>query len=249
MKRRLLVPLIFSISVSGMEENAGRTLAETVGAYIQEISRYVDMTALDGVTIAVDYAEALVGLDRGYETSYRLTPSSELVLGVAMAPLVRRDGVIKSHLVLNANFIYALAEPGHQEFAQALYLLAHECAHVELNMATDRTYPNTLLQTDYEDAYEAYRQGTAHVCWDEYGACRISANFGRDPQSDYAEVFIHHLRETPVRANEAIRAYRTHHDHERILGEMTAYYGNLTKTACYLLGHLDGKNKAVSDTP
>ncbi|WP_320188717.1 hypothetical protein RMS29_025390 (plasmid) [Agrobacterium rosae] len=84
----------FSISVSGMEENAGRTLAETVGAYIREISRYVNMTALDGATIAVDYAEALAGLDRGYETSYRLTPSSELVQGVAMAPLVNRLGML-----------------------------------------------------------------------------------------------------------------------------------------------------------
>jgi len=239
----------FFISVSGMEENAGRTLAETVGAYIREISRYVNMTALDGVTIAVDYVEALAGLDRGYETSYRLTPSSELVQGVAMAPLVRRDGVIKSHLVLNANFIYALAEPEHQDFAQALYLLAHECAHVELNMATDRAYPNTLLQTAYEDAYEAYRHGTAHVCWDEYGACRISTNFGRDPLSDYAEVFIHHLNETQARANEAIRAYRTHHDHDRIFSEMTTYYCNLTKAACYLLGHLDGKDMSVSDVP
>ncbi|QFI70519.1 hypothetical protein [Sinorhizobium alkalisoli] len=89
-----------------MEENAGKKLAYCVGDYVRELSRYINLERLDGITIAVDYNEALLDLDRGCETDHRLTPSSELVEGVAMAPSVIRDGVLKSHLVLNAAYIF-----------------------------------------------------------------------------------------------------------------------------------------------
>ncbi|WP_283843287.1 hypothetical protein [Bradyrhizobium hereditatis] len=37
------------------------------------------MAALDGITIASDYAQALLQLNRGYETKHKLTPSESIV--------------------------------------------------------------------------------------------------------------------------------------------------------------------------
>jgi hypothetical protein len=67
------------------------------------ISSYLNLQRLDGVTVAVDYAGALAALDRGFPVSVPLKPSTELAQGVAMAPLVFRDGVVKAHLMLDAS--------------------------------------------------------------------------------------------------------------------------------------------------
>lgn len=67
------------------------------------------------MTVAFDYDEALAELDRGYETTYQLTATKGVAIGVAMAPTVIRDGVIKTHLVLNANYALSiLEEPGEE---------------------------------------------------------------------------------------------------------------------------------------
>lgn len=42
-----------------------KAFANTLAAVICEISRYIDMKTLDGVTVGVDYAQALAELDRG----------------------------------------------------------------------------------------------------------------------------------------------------------------------------------------
>lgn len=236
-----------AISVRGMEEEHGKTLAYCVGAYLGELGRHINLERLDGVTIATDYHQALLDLDRGYETTYRLTASSELVEGIAMTPSVIRDGVLKSHMVINAAFIEAL--PNHEDecYPHALHLLAHESAHVEITMMTDRAFPNTLLRTAYEDAADAFEGRAESACWDEYAACRIAAPFGRDPLDDYMDSFILHLEETKKRADDCIERYRTDYDHDRIITEVTGYYGNLIKVGAYLLGHMDGRELALDD--
>ncbi|WP_298125232.1 hypothetical protein [Brevundimonas sp.] len=85
-------------------------MGDLVASYVRAISRRINLASLDGITIAGDYAQALLELDRGYETSHTLTPSEGLAIGVAMTPSVIRDGVVKSHLVLNAGIIAALAD-------------------------------------------------------------------------------------------------------------------------------------------
>jgi len=153
-ERPISVPS-FGVSVQGMEEKAGETLAYCVGDYVRELSRYINLERLDGVTIAIDYKEALLAVDRGYETDFRLTPSSELVEGVAMAVSVVRNGVLKSHLVLNAAYIYSLPYEDDEHYAHSLHLLAHECAHVGLTMTTDKAFPDTLLKKIYDDVADA----------------------------------------------------------------------------------------------
>ena len=112
-----------------------------------------DLSHLDGVTVAYDYTQALLDLDRGYTTSHPLTPSEGHAIGVAMTPSVIRDGVIKSHVPLSAPYIAPIADGDHPHFQHALHLLAHECAHVEINHKFDAAGIAGNLLTDAIKAY------------------------------------------------------------------------------------------------
>ncbi len=119
-----------SLRAFDTEENA-RTFGHLVGAYVRELSRHFDLASLDGITVAYDYAQALLDLDRGYATSFKLTPSDGIVLGVAMTPAVMRNGNLKSHMLFNADILRPLEDDKSDLHGLALHTLAHECAHVE----------------------------------------------------------------------------------------------------------------------
>ena len=114
-------------SMRGFETKQRATeFGQLVGAYIHEFSRDFDLSQLDGVTIAYDYVQALLDLDRGYETSHRLTPSDTHVIGIAMTPCVMRGSNLKSHIILDANFLVLLESTDHDDFGLALHMLAHD---------------------------------------------------------------------------------------------------------------------------
>ena len=124
----------FGVNVRGQfpSEEDARKLGTVVGGWVREFSRVFDLSRLDGVTVAEDYAQALAQLDRGRETSETLTASSGSVVGVGMTPAVLRDGLLKSHIVLNANHVWAIQDATLEGFQLAVHLVAHECAHVEV---------------------------------------------------------------------------------------------------------------------
>ena len=49
------------------EEHA-RAFGDLVAIYVRSLSCYIALTALEGIKIAFDYAQALLDLDRGYDT-------------------------------------------------------------------------------------------------------------------------------------------------------------------------------------
>lgn len=220
-----------------------------VGSFIRELSRYIDLNSLDGITIAANYEQALLELDRGYETKHELTPSEEHAIGVAMTPAVVRDGKIKSHIVLNASYATPLKNDAHEDFDQALHLLAHECAHVEVTQRFNAAFPGSLLQRAPQDAHDAIRWQIILACWDEYAVTWISAPIGRDPTDGYEEVFIGALDKIKAQANELIKAYRLHRDINKVLFDVYGAYGDLMKFAAYHLGNLRGKDLALQDRP
>lgn len=230
----------FSISFLGIDEEAANRFGQVLGRYIQEISRYIDLCSLDGVTVALDYPAALAQLDRGYETSHVLTPTTDFATGVAMAPAVMRDGAIKSHIVLNAEYVFVLEDDEHELWPEIRYLLAHECAHVAVTRAMDTAFPGTLLRQPYDDMISGCRGQIIEACWDEYAASRISAIFGADQTSSLEKTLVVALRETRNHADHHIRQYRLHCDHGQVLLDVFRQYGNLMKFASYLIGHLHG---------
>lgn len=203
------------------------------------ISQSIDLTNLDGVTVAFDYDEALAELDRGYDTTYTLTATKDAAIGVAMAPTVIRDGVIKTHLVLNANYALSiLEEPGEKTeyFWQSLHLVAHECAHVEVTAAFDRSFPGFLLQKTHSNLLDNMRWQVILATWDEYAVCRIVGTIGYDPADGYLETLVKVLGDVRGQCYEMIKAYRTHGDVGQVAAEVYGKLGDLLKFASYFLG-------------
>lgn len=240
--------LQISISAFDTEERATE-FGMLVGTYVFELSRYFNLSSLDGLTIAYDYRQALLDLDRGYETSHRLTPSDTHAIGIAMTPTVMREGHLKSHIVLDANFLVALKAPDHEEYSLALHILAHECAHVEVTHRFNAAFPLMLLQQARTNLREAYRWQVILACWDEYAASWLSAQYGRDPTEGYEDTLIQSLDDTRQRANKLIAEYRTHGKVDQILGDIYLAYGDLMKFAAYHLGNLAGRDLRPTDMP
>ncbi len=242
--------LSFSLSARGFkDEQNARNIAHTVGACINALSSHFDLSGLDGVTVAHDYAQALLDLDRGYVSARQLTPTTGQTVGVAMTPSVLRAGTLKSHIVFNARFVEAIKDGEHEAFPFALHLIVHECAHVEITSKFDSAFPGVLLRKNYADLRIHYRWDCILGCWDEYAATRWSAGLGYDPTDAYEETFIKYLTQTRDAANERIKAYRIHGDVDKALSEVYGTYGQLLKYAAYHVGNLDGQGVAPQDRP
>lgn len=240
--------LQFSYIGFASEQEAHQLHAALQGC-ITTISRLLNLERLDGVTVAYDYPAALVNLDRGFEASAPLRPSTELVEGVAMAPAVMRDGVLKARLVLNASYVNVLdGEDSNPERARFIsYLLAHECAHVHDLRARDMAIPGVYLRQQLPDYEAALRFQTSSACWDEYAACRLSATFNPDHIRYYQQVFLEVLDGARDRANQRIRDYLDHRDQQRVVGEVATEYRSLMTYASYMIGHLAGLERDLPE--
>lgn len=230
------------------EENA-RRFGNLIAMWVRELSRTIDLTDLDGITIAYDYNQALLDLDRGYPTSHKLTPSEEFAFGVAMTPAVMRDGKVKSHIVLNGGVIRPLEDEKHEAFRLAIHTLAHECAHVEVTKRFNDAFPGVLLQTKAPSVHQHCRWEIIKSCWDEYAVTQICATFGEDPTAGYEETFLSVLKATRPKAIRLIQEYRLHQNLEQIVPEIYGAYGTLMKFASYHLGNMAGCGLSVNDLP
>ncbi len=236
-------PESFPVSARGF---ADATEAEDFARYIaltvRLISQYMDLSRLDGITVAFDYDDALAELDRGYEPSRPLTRTSgDRMIGVAMAPAVIRDGVVKAHLVFCAPFVLPIKDEKHEYFSQALYLVAHECAHIAELKCRDERFPGKILQVPITDREEEFFAPIVESLWTEYAACRLSAVFGREQASAYEECFVGALEAARDEANTAIRAYRWHGDVNRVIEDAGRPLVEPLRLAAYLIGHIDGR--------
>lgn len=243
-------PEQFPISLRGFEnEDRAKNVGNLIGSYIRELSRYIDLSGLDGVTIAFDYAQALQELDRGFETSHRLTPTDGDAVGIAMTPRVKRAGKVKSHIVIMAELAGFLEDPEGEQFKWVLHTLAHECAHVEITARFDTAFPGVLLAKAYDNMLDGLRWKVILACWEEYAANWISATVGENRIEADETVFLRRLEKARSEANTLIKEYRIHGDVNRILTEVFSVYGDLMKFACYQLGTMRGRALTLDDLP
>ncbi|WP_291850645.1 hypothetical protein [Bradyrhizobium sp.] len=246
----LTAPENISVGLRGFDtEDHAHAFGNLIATYVRTLSRYFDLSTLDGITVAFDYTQALLDLDRGYDTKYKLAPSEGIAFGIAMTPAVMREGKIKSHMLFNASVLLPLEDEKHELHQQALHMLAHECGHVEVTERYNAAFPGVLLQSNSPNAHAHFRSDITKACWDEYAVTWICAPFGRQPTEDYEETFLTALTKTRSRANDLIKAYRLHADIEQITAEVYGAYGELMKFACYHLGNMTGLGLTLKDLP
>lgn len=236
-------PPSFSVQARGFDDAETATkVATLVGKIIRELGRYIRLQSLDGVTVAFDYDQALLDLDRGYESSHRLQATNSHVLGVAMTPSVIRDGELKSHILVRAPVLLPLLDDADQEgIRAAVHVLAHECGHVEVTRQFEQCFPGVILRSQLP-LLDTLRWDTIFAVWDEYAVTWISASFGSDQTDGYNQTLLADLKALDDLNNKLIRAYRVHGNVDQILSEVYRNCGNLLKFGGYCLGNLRGKN-------
>jgi hypothetical protein len=244
-------PLSFKVRLCGFDdEPQARVFGDLIGATIIDISRLLDVERLHGITVAYDYDKALAQLDRGYQAIRPLSRTADSrLLGVAMAVPVLRNGSVKAHLVLDARFVLPLQDETSEYFEQALYLVAHECGHIEDLKHRDESFPGTILQQQITKYEEAVLDPVASAFWEEYAACRASTALGSGQAAIYEQNFVSVLAAARDDANAAIRSYRWHADISRVLEEAGRPLCEPLRMAAYLLGHLDGLNQGWDAVP
>lgn len=228
-------------------EESARKLAIHTQDLVVELSGYFDLRTLDGVTIAEDYGQAMSDLDRGYQTTHVLTATKDIATGVAMSPRVIRGGELKTHILLDASIIKPLADTKDPGFAQALYVLAHECAHVEVTARFDSAFPGELLRRKFSRLEQKLQWDVILPAWEEYAACRKSFGIGADQTESYEQILLGYLEKTPAENNAAISAYRKDLNGDQLLVEVYRVHGDLLKVASYYLGHLAGGGESWED--
>ncbi|MBL4758950.1 MAG: hypothetical protein JKY32_15365 [Rhizobiales bacterium] len=234
------------------DEEFAKSLLYKTASTLAVISRDIDLTKLDGLTISHDYDKSLVELDRGYQTNHVLTATKDVAIGVAMTPCVMRNGKVLSHMVFNAPYIFGILEEEGQEteaFNTSLHLLVHESAHVEVTASFDDVFPGWLLQHKHSDVVDNLRWQFILASWEEYMVCRICGNIGYDPLDGYAETFISVLASTKANCIEAIKSYRIHSNVDEVICSVYGHLCNLLKYASYFLGALHGIGREMNEFP
>ncbi|NSX89057.1 hypothetical protein G6L86_25885, partial [Agrobacterium tumefaciens] len=93
------------VEVLGIQNEYGaECLRLGVKDLVIEIGRHIDISTLDGITVAVDYDAALRGLDRGIEgIRPEERTNDEGLVGVGKSVVVKRGDEFKTHIVLLAD--------------------------------------------------------------------------------------------------------------------------------------------------
>ena len=234
------IPSSLKMSAHGFpDEEYAKDALQKFYSIISEISQRIDISNLDGVTVSFDYEKSLAELDHGYDTDYTLTPTKDVGFGVAMAPNVFRDGKLRTHLVFNAPGVLRLLEnPGEDTelFSLSLYIIIHECAHVEVAAKLDQCFPGILLRKEHNNILDHMRWQAILPTWEEYAVCKIAGTSGHDQTEEYLETLCKVLEKTRSDCFERIRRYRIHCRLEQIVAEVYNKLGDLMKYASYFLG-------------
>jgi hypothetical protein len=236
------VPMCFR----GFEQDAAEAHASMLGWLLNEIGKIIDISTLDGMTIAFDYDDALAHLHRGYETIRTLTKTTEFGTGVAMTPAVLRDGILKSHIVISGGIALMLKDEGQQNVKLAIHAVAHECAHVEITAAYDKSFPDETLRKFHDTIMESWRWDVIKACWEEYAACRIASDFGHDPLPGYEETFVLAHSQTDKKVMQLVRDFDGG-GADPLVGQVFGCYGTMMKFACYMMGAMAASGKTLAD--
>lgn len=149
----------YSYSVSfrdfGDEAYAQR-VAESLNEAVKAFGGYLPTNRLDGITFAVDYAAALQELDRGLGVDRGIDPSAGAnPNGVAMPLAVRRDGGIKTHIILRGHLAEQLISEDESLSGEAISVICYCLGTNAFNALLEGKFPGTLL-APYADPYEGW---------------------------------------------------------------------------------------------
>ena len=231
------------------DQTAADKIAATLYTVTESLVQMMPFDRLDGITFAADYPAALRDLDRGFPVTAHLQPTTEEYgVGFAMAPLVVRDGICKTHIVMRGEIGHSLINEDESIWRTALHVLVGQLAHTACTQILDESLPGVLLKR-IDDRYDAFLYACIHSAWTGYFTARASAAFYPVGGLSQQELLLSVLKRAQNDIPTARLAYRFHGNIDRLLEVVMPRIADILRFSGSVLGHYDGLEKSFFDDP
>lgn len=241
------VPIRFPLHFpDSADEETAKRIGAAVQAIVSAVSELIPLGRLEGITFANDYEGALARLDRGFGATTPLRPMDEKFgLSVAMAPIVLRDGILKTHIVMMGGIGHALIGRDERNRGRAIYMLITQLAQAGCLELVEQALPGFNLTRI--EGFEGQRYACVDPAWSGYLASRVSAVFDEDAGPGYLELLLTALAHAQKELLDARLDYRFHGDLTKLLDISFAHIRAILTFAATLVGHYDGLEQSPFD--
>lgn len=229
------------------DEDTCERIAAHVEYLVSALSPLIPLSRLDGITFAADYPGALTTLDRG---APGLKPPTTLSVsegvGIAQAPLVIRDGIVKARIIAQAWIGQGLVSENDELVPFAVHTLAHQLAQVAMVHFTDTALPDFLLRP-VPDALNKRLYGVVSPAPDSYFAARFAAPYApSEIEATYRKLSTEALRRLQEVIPAQRIAYRLHGDLDRLLEAVLPAVRSFLHHVATLAGHRAGLEPPIA---
>ncbi|MDE2163787.1 MAG: DUF4238 domain-containing protein, partial [Alphaproteobacteria bacterium] len=201
------------------DEETAKKIGAVASGVVFELAKVIPLNRIDGITFARDYPAALQNLDRGFTVSKPLTTTTEEgVEGVAMAPHVLRDGVVKTHIVMRGDIGHGLISDDETWRNIASQMLVAELVEAACSEMFDTALPGVLLKP-IASAFDFQRFDCVNFAWSSYISSRLSAHIARDSGAWFRDYLIRALDRASRDIPKMRYAYRFHGDVPQLMRE------------------------------
>ena len=246
------LPSCCNVNVLGWESDNNEeatAFAYAVLAWIKQLSRYLDLSRLASVKIAVNYREALENVDRGADLPSAMPTSNEYGHGGAMSLRVIKDDELWSEVVIWTNLVRQLTNPDHPEYGLARMTLIHELVHVDDLRLLTRTYPGGWRNANPSDARKRSLLPIVEPCASEYSAQRRSAFAAPEHGLDLLDMLEKALTDVGEQVRTARLSYRIDGDLDKYWSIVVERLRFLFQAIGYGIGHYDGIDAIAIEHP
>lgn len=227
-----------------------RNIRGIVENLIEFFSKRAPLSGLDGITITMEYSQALADLDRGGDLPPLTTTQLGYGIGAAQTATVIREARVKSHIVMDARIAVSWLQDDDNVASGALLIFIKMLAQA----AHDTRYADQLGNAFIEEDVMAMEFHSA-VASSPRGW--FSASYGAFVHAaaglDYADLTIDSLRAAREATTAAHLAYNASGDIEPLAVTSVEWSSAVLSHAADWLGHReglpDGSSFAGDDLP
>lgn len=239
----------YVVSFRGCADQAtANRIAEIVRVIVDQLGRHMPVRRIESITFASDYEQALKDIDRGFQASSPLTPTSvEYGMGVAMAPLVLRDYGVRCCIVMRSWLGQALLSNGDSaDWRSAVHVLGTMVARAAYIDMVDNALPGVLLEP-VADPWAAFFVRYVESVSSNYFVARSVAGINPELRSGYQELFRNALKSAFETIPAARLEYRHHGDLDAFLEITMPRLSDVLAHGAAVIGHCDGLEETLTD--
>lgn len=206
---------------------------------IPEFQSSLPLNKIDGMTFATNYKQALIDIEKGYESSYIPEPTeNEFGTSVSMVVTVKRNDDWYHHIIFQGWLAQFLISNDEEQHKQALEILWSQLSHVALNEIMEKAFPELWmkpLQASFDATLHLHTNGV----FGKYFSAFHSAGFDPHALSAQADTLAKIINHTHQSIPAAKWSYHVDGDLEAFLEQATKLITNLMLHAATVAGYMN----------